>query len=126
MAEHLSMIQLMGVLEDLTSRKETGTLSINADDKHVVTFALDQGRVAALEIMVGTPAISNLIREGKTFQIPSIIQTAKGEGMQLMDQHLSDLLKRKVVTADECYRCAVDKKLFEPLLKKTPAKPPGA
>lgn len=75
-----------------------------------------KGRVAALEIMIGTPAIANLIREGKTFQIPSIIQTAKKDGMQLMDQHLLDLLKSKRVNPEEAYRCAIDKKQFEQFL----------
>ena len=78
-----------------------------------------KGRVPALEIMLGTPAIANLIREGKTFQIPSIMQTAKKDGMQLMDQHLLDLLKTKKVNPEEAYRCAVDKKQFEQYL--TPA-----
>lgn len=75
-----------------------------------------KGRVAALEIMLGTPAIGNLIREGKTFQIPSIIQTAKKDGMQLMDQHLLDLLKTRQILPEEAYRCAVDKKQFEQYL----------
>ena len=75
-----------------------------------------KGRVAALEIMLGTPAIGNLIREGKTFQIPSILQTAKKDGMQLMDQHLLDLLKTKRINPEEAYRCAIDKKQFEQYL----------
>ncbi len=81
-----------------------------------------KGRVAALEIMLGTSAISNLIREGKTFQIASIIQTAKKDGMQLMDQHLLDLLKSKKISAEEAYRCAIDKKQFEQYL---PNQAPG-
>lgn len=83
-----------------------------------------KGRVAALEIMLGNPAVGNLIREGKTFQIPSIMQTAKKDGMQLMDQHLLDLLKTKKVNPDEAYRCAIDKKQFEQYLPQeggTPA-----
>jgi twitching motility protein PilT len=75
-----------------------------------------KGRVAGLEIMLGTPAIGNLIREAKTFQIPSIIQTAKKDGMQLMDQHLLDLLKTKQINPEEAYRCAIDKKQFEQYL----------
>jgi twitching motility protein PilT len=75
-----------------------------------------KGRAAALEIMIGTPAIANLIREGKTFQIPSIIQTAKRDGMQSMDQHLLDLLKTKKINPEEAYRCAIDKKQFESYL----------
>jgi len=72
-----------------------------------------KGRVAALEIMLGNAAVGNLIREGKTFQIPSIIQTAKGEGMQLMDTHLMELLNGEKVAAEEAHRCAVDKRIFE-------------
>jgi len=86
-----------------------------------------KGRTAALEIMIGTPAIANLIREGKTFQIPSIIQTAKKDGMQLMDQHLLDLLKTKRINPEEAYRCSIDKKQFEqylpPLQAGAPAMP---
>jgi len=75
-----------------------------------------KGRVAALEIMIGTPAIGNLIREAKTFQIPSIMQTARRDGMQLMDQHILDLLKTKRVNPEEAYRCCADKKQFEKYL----------
>jgi len=75
-----------------------------------------KGRIAAMEIMVGTPAVANLIREGKTFQIPSIIQTARKDGMQLMDQHLIDLLKTKRISPEEAHRCAQEKKQFEQYL----------
>ncbi len=77
-----------------------------------------KGRVAALEIMLGNAAIGNLIREGKTFQIPSIIQTARKEGMQLMDTHLMSLLDEGKVTVEEAYRCAVEKRNFEAKLPK--------
>jgi len=77
-----------------------------------------KGRIAAHEILVGNAAVSNLIREGKTFQIPSIMQTARGEGMQLMDQRLMELLKEEKVTVEEAYRCAVEKRTFEPMLQK--------
>ncbi len=79
-----------------------------------------KGRVAALEILVGNSAISNLIREGKTFQIPSIMQTAKGEGMQLMDQHIHEHLKEKKISPEEAYRCCNDKKAFAQFLPKQP------
>jgi twitching motility protein PilT len=82
-----------------------------------------KGRVPAFEIMLGTPAIANLIREGKTFQIPSIIQTAKRDGMQLMDQHLLDLLKTKRVNPEEAYRCSIDKKQFEQYLPQAGGAP---
>ncbi|MCX7971423.1 MAG: type IV pili twitching motility protein PilT, partial [Negativicutes bacterium] len=60
-----------------------------------------QGRVAALEIMVTTPAIRNLIREGKTHQIHSALQTGGQYGMQTMDIALRDLVKRNVITPQE-------------------------
>jgi twitching motility protein PilT len=89
--------------------------------QQLLRTAEGKGRVAAFEILVGTPAISNLIREGKTFQIPSIIQTAKKDGMQLVDQHILDLLKTKRILPEEAYRCALDKKQFEQYLSDSPA-----
>jgi len=75
-----------------------------------------QGRAAALEILICNAAVANLIREGKTFQVPSVIQTSKGEGMQLMDQHILELLKAKIINGEEAYRCSLDKKAFEQYL----------
>jgi len=60
-----------------------------------------KGRIAAFEILIVNHAISNLIREGKTFQIPSIIQTGKKEGMMLMDQNILDLVTQGIVEAEE-------------------------
>ncbi len=77
-----------------------------------------KGRVAAFEIMLGNAAVGNLIREGKTFQIPSIIQTARKDGMQLMDSHLMSLLDEGKITVQEAYRCAVEKRTFESRLPK--------
>jgi len=70
------------------------------------------GRIAALEILVVNGAVANLIREGKTFQIPNIIQTSKGEGMQTFNDVLADYVKKGVVEAKEAYIKAVDKKGF--------------
>ena len=58
------------------------------------------GRVAALEIMIGTPAIRNLIREGKVSQIPSSIQTGQKFGMQTMEAALKELVSRRVIDAE--------------------------
>ncbi len=60
-----------------------------------------KGRVAALEIMIGTPAIRNLIREGKIAQIPGMMQTGKQFGMQTMDATLVDLFKKGVVSKED-------------------------
>jgi twitching motility protein PilT len=60
-----------------------------------------QGRVAAHEIMLGTPAIRNLIREAKVAQMYSAIQTGQGAGMQTLDQNLTDLVRRNAISAAE-------------------------
>jgi twitching motility protein PilT len=75
------------------------------------------GRIAAIEILFVTMAIANLIREGKTFQMPSIMQMSKADGMQLVDQAIMDLLMQKVVSPEEAYIKANDKKTFERFLK---------
>ncbi len=80
-----------------------------------------KGRVAAVEIMIGTPAVRNLIREGKTFQIPSSIQTGHKYGMQLLDDSILDHLKKKVIGPDDAYTRANDKAKFLPFLKNPPA-----
>ncbi len=75
------------------------------------------GRVAAREILLVTPAISNLIREGKTFQIPSIMQTSKRLGMVTMNDTLLDLVEKKLVEPKEAYMKSVDKTSFVNSLK---------
>jgi twitching motility protein PilT len=76
------------------------------------------GRVAALEILIITPAISNLIREGKTFQIASSMQTGKAHGMVMLNDALMDLVKKGLVEPREAYIKAVDKSGFESLLNR--------
>jgi twitching motility protein PilT len=71
-----------------------------------------QGRVAAWEIMIGTPAIRNLIRENKIAQMYSAIQTGQGFGMQTLDQALADLVRRNVVSAAEARVRAQNKDNF--------------
>lgn len=70
------------------------------------------GRVAAHEIMVGTPAIRNLIRENKVAQMYSAIQTGAQHGMQTLDQSLQELVRRNIVSKQEARVLAVNKDLF--------------
>ncbi|MFN0006659.1 MAG: type IV pilus twitching motility protein PilT [Planctomycetota bacterium] len=79
-----------------------------------------KSRMAAWEIMVGTSAIGNLIRENKIHQIPSIIQTAKKEGMQLLDQHIMEFLMTGKITPEEAYMRANNKATFREHLKEAP------
>lgn len=68
---------------------------------------------AMVEILVNTPAISNLIMNEKIFQIPSILQTGSEKGMQLMDQALMDALNKKIIDPDDAYKHATDKSMFQ-------------
>ncbi len=70
------------------------------------------GRVAAHEIMIGTPAIRNLIREAKIAQMYSAIQTGQALGMQTLDQNLADLVRRNIVSAAEARTKAANKDNF--------------
>jgi twitching motility protein PilT len=79
-----------------------------------------KGRCAALEILVATSAIQNLIRENKTFQIPSAIQTGKKQGMQTLDDAILELLNKKWISPEEAFDKSVDKTKFLPFLKEPP------
>jgi twitching motility protein PilT len=72
-----------------------------------------QGRVAAHEIMIGTPAIRNLIREAKVAQMYSAIQTGQSIGMQTLDQNLADLLRRNIIGKDEARTKSANKDSFQ-------------
>jgi twitching motility protein PilT len=76
------------------------------------------GRIAALEVLIVTSAVSNLIREGKTFQIPSIMQVGKAHGMVSLNDALMEMVTRKIVAPEEAYAKSVDKTNFEALLKR--------
>jgi twitching motility protein PilT len=76
------------------------------------------GRVAAFEVLLINGAVTNLIREGKTFQIPSIIQASRAQGMMSQGDALMELVTNQVIDAEEGYAKAVDKTGFEALLKR--------
>ena len=71
-----------------------------------------RGLVAALEIMIGTPAVRNLIREGKVAQLPSAIQTGQKFGMITLDQSLKDLVSKHIVDRDQCLYLASSPNIF--------------
>jgi twitching motility protein PilT len=83
--------------------------SLRAVVSQVLCRKIGGGRVAALEILIGTPPVCNLIREAKTFQIPSLMQTGRKHGMTLMNDSLFDLVKRGVVAPEEAFANTVDK-----------------
>ena len=79
-----------------------------------------KGRCAALEILVCTPAVGNLIREGKTVQIPSAIQTGKQLGMQTLDDAIMAVLTKGWISGEEAYDKCNDKSKFKAMLKTPP------
>jgi len=72
----------------------------------------DKGRRAAVEILIGSPALANMIREAKFSQIDSLIQTGSTSGMQSMDQHLKLLIEEGEISREAAYEKAIDKNLF--------------
>ncbi|MGP0566253.1 type IV pilus twitching motility protein PilT [Nitrospina sp. 32_T5] len=79
-----------------------------------------KGRLAVLEVLVVTPATSNLIREGKTFQIPSVIQTGKKYGMQSLDDAILEALQAKKISPEDAYDKSIVKERFVQYLKTPP------
>ena len=79
-----------------------------------------KGRVAALEVLVFTTAIANLVREGKTHQLPGMIQVGKKLGNQPLDDAIMDHLKMKRVSPEEAYDKCLDKKKFRSFLTTPP------
>lgn len=92
-------VQLAAVLQGIISQQ-------------LIPKNLDSGRVAALEIMIATPAIQNLIREGKTHQIESSVQTGAKFGMKTMDAALAELNRRGLITNEAALTYSVDKEML--------------
>jgi twitching motility protein PilT len=83
------------------------------------------GRVAAYEILYSTPAVANLIREAKTFQLYSIIQTNRGLGMMTLNDSLMDLVRRKLVEPEVAQMLSVNKTEFAGMLSRNGAPAPA-
>jgi twitching motility protein PilT len=84
--------------------------------QQLVRKADGSGRAAAHEILMGVSGLASLIREGKTSQIPTLIQSGQGEGMQSMDSTLDKLVREGVITAHDALEKATDKEAFAKLV----------
>ena len=104
-------VEQQGQIRTMVSESLRGIVS-----QQLVPRADGNGRVIALEVMVNTPAVGNLIREAKTFMLPGIIQTGKKLGMKLMDDSLLELAENGIITGREAYDRAEQKRLFEHFL----------
>jgi len=105
-------VEQQGQIRTMVSESLRGIIS-----QQLIPKMDGSGRVVALEIMVNTPAVANLIREAKTFMLPGIIQTGKKLGMRLMDDSLIDLVERKIISLQEGFDRAEQKRLLQPYLK---------
>ncbi len=107
------------IIDAMPTEQKTLTASFLAQhllgviSQKLLRSADGRNRQAILEIMINTPAMSNLILNRKVFQIPSILQTGRDQGMQLMDQALLEAVKEKQIDPDDAYVHATDKKLFQ-------------
>ena len=79
-----------------------------------------KGRIAAFEILVFNTAVSNLVREGKTHQLPGMIQVGKKIGNQPMDDHIMEHVRMKRISSEDAYDKALDRKKFRPFLTHPP------
>ena len=96
-------IQLAAVLQGIISQQ-------------LLPRADGEGRIAALETMTITSAIQNLIREGKTHQIESSVQTGSKYGMKTMDMAITELYKKRIITAETALTYAIDKDMIKRLM----------
>jgi twitching motility protein PilT len=101
-----------------TEQRAQGTVFLAQGLRGIVSQTLvrtadGRGRRAIVEVLVMTPAIANLLISGKVFQIPSMLQTGRDLGMQLMDQALLEAIQKKEVDPDDAYRAASDKRAFQ-------------
>jgi len=92
--------------------------------QRLIPSAESKGRVLAVEILIGTLPMANLIRDDKVFQIPSMMQMGKGSGMKIMDESILALLQEGRISAQDAYQNANDKNRFRPLLERDKQAPP--
>jgi twitching motility protein PilT len=86
----------------------------------LVPRADGSGRIAAVEVMMGTPAVTNLIREGKIFQLPNVIRTSAGESMESLDQALVNLYLKGTISGETLTKFCQDREEVEKLIGRVP------
>jgi twitching motility protein PilT len=86
--------------------------------QRLIPGADEKSMALASEILIGTVPMSKLIRDGKTFQIPSMMQTGKSVGMQIMDECILSLLQDGKITVQSAQKYANDPKIFDNFVKK--------
>ena len=98
-------------------RLQLSTTLVAVIAQTLIPKANGKGRVPAVEVLIGTPAVGNLIRSGKSHQLYNIMQTSVQIGMQTMDQSLINLVKKKLISREEALRRARDIRMVEEALR---------
>lgn len=110
------MIDVFPAQEQEQIRVQLSNNLVGIISQQLLPRAGQAGRIAAIEVMIATSAIRNLVRENKAHQITSTIQTSKGTGMQTMDQALRDLYKQSLITYETAMRRAQNPQELEKLI----------
>jgi len=114
------------MIETYPAEQQEGVRSLLADTlrgvmaQTLLKRADGKGRIAAIEILVGTPAVRTMIREDKTYQLPTMMQTGRKYGMVYLDDALENLLKQGMVVPEEVFEFANEKERFVPYLRNVP------
>src|SRR5499426_1970987 len=104
-------IIMVGEMRDLE------TISLAVEAQTLFKRRDTRGRCAALEILIATPAVRNLVRDGKTFQIPTVLQTGKKYGMPSLDEAILEHLEKGHISAEDAYLHCLDKTRFRAFLR---------
>lgn len=112
------VIDVFPTFQQAQVRQQLANNLIGIISQNLLRKADGKGRIAAFETLVNTPAIRNLIREAKTFQISSIIQTGGKQGMMTLDQYLGALVKKGMVTMSEGQSRATNVREFQAFLEE--------
>lgn len=115
------IIDLFPPHERYLAQARLASLIIGVLCQTLVPRADGSGRIAAVEIMLGSPAVKNLIREGKIYQLPNVIRTSNQEGMEALDQSLVSLYLRGIIAGESLVKFCNDKDEVEKLVGKVPA-----
>jgi len=115
------VIDLFPPHERYLAQARLASLIIGVLCQTLVPRADGSGRIAAVEIMLGSPAVKNLIREGKIYQLPNVIHTSNQDGMETLDQSLVSLYFRGIITGESLVKLCNDKDEVEKLVRKVPA-----
>jgi twitching motility protein PilT len=111
------MIDMFPAAQHTQIRSQFSQILVAVVCQALLPRAGQKGRVGAFEIMLGSPAVSNLIREGKTFELHSIMQMGKNQGMQILEQDLARLVRSGIVTEEEALLKTSHRERLEKLIE---------